>query len=95
MVGTATLKYGFSPIASTVSSVYDVDILLVNFGVTSFFVGYLVANFPSIHLLDKGEEPGQGLFWCLKICTAIQIVAAWGRYFALALTDNFYLLMIF
>lgn len=95
MVGTATIKYGFSPIALTVSTVYDVQTLTVNFGVICFFIGYIVANFPSIYFLNKGSKPGEGIYWSMKICSFVQVCCVWGRYLALLLTDNFYVLMIF
>ena len=58
MVSTATIKYGFAPVALNVSTIYGVPILLVNFGVICYFIAYIVMNFPSIYLLDRGRKQG-------------------------------------
>lgn len=93
MIATSTIKYGFAPVALNVSTIYDVNILVVNMCVTCYFIAFIVANFPAIYLLDQGKEQGQGVYRCLKIASFVQVLAAWGRYLALEMTDNFYVLL--
>ena len=58
MISTATIKYGFAPVALNVSTIYEVPILVVNFGVICYFIAYIIANYPAIWLLDQGKEQG-------------------------------------
>ena len=58
MIATATIKYGFAPIAMTVHTVYEVPLMIVNYGVISYFIAFIVCNFPAIYLLDRGTEVG-------------------------------------
>ena len=95
MLSTATIKYGFAPIALDVSEIYEINILFVNMCVIVYFIAYLVANYPSIYLLDMGDEQGKGVYYCLKIATFVQLCAAWGRFLAIKYTDNFYILLGF
>ncbi len=50
MATTSILSLGFSPIASTISVLYDCDILIVEMQTWIFFLVYIPANFFAIYI---------------------------------------------
>jgi hypothetical protein len=60
-----------------------------------FGLSFIVMNFPSIWLLEQGKSAGYGVYWALKICSIVFIVAAWGRYFGLKWTEDIRVVICF
>ena len=95
MSSTSLIKVNFASIALNVATVYEVPIIMVNFGVISYFICYVIFAIPSIKMLDRGKDIGSGVNCALKMASIIEIIGVWGRVFTLETTDNLGMMMVF
>ena len=74
----------FGSVAITVSKIYDINVIWVNFCVTLFLISFVIFNFPSTIAIEKNIK------WTFVMSAGAQTIGSWLRYFILLKTNNFY-----
>ena len=78
----------FSSVSKTVSTIYNVDDIVVNSCVLIFLISFIINNFITVYALEYSVSK------TLKVSAVLAIVGAWVRWVAVVSTSNFYYLMI-
>lgn len=67
MVATASIMTSFSAVSSQVAKGYGTSEIVVNTATISFFVSFIVMNFPSIIGLEAGKTQGFGMMISVSV----------------------------
>jgi MFS family permease len=79
----------FTAVSKVVAEIYDVETVIVNTCITLFFLAVLLISFPVASGLVK-----YGTRTLFKIVSIALIIGSWIRYFVLAQTGNFTIILI-
>ena len=69
MVGINSVQTTFTPVSSVVAQGYGVSQLMVNTCAVSYFVSFILFNFPIILVLEA-DKPGQRSGHAMSLCVS-------------------------
>ena len=83
MMQTTYVMSTWMSISTVVANVYDTSIFIVNTLSTTFFIAFVIVNFPAAIALNK-----LGLNFTFKLSAACMIIGLWLRYLMIMLIHD-------